>query len=336
MIDLQKIEEISKGVDEHLRKLEAFTKLLRDIKASLDEIRLAQERNYFYELQQVKRDLHEVSEQLKKHGLPHSSKYEKELSEIRMLLDAPAWPIAVDSQAICDDNTKVEVRANSILDLLVGEHMKNKRFLDFGCGSGHTVIQAKKRETKLALGYDIDLSNCKFSTSDFTNNFAEVRKKAPFDIILLHDVLDHAAQIDPIAIMRQVKEVIAPNGRVYVRNHPWSSRHGGHLYLQKNRAFMHLIFDTVELSRIGGFSPEFNVGVVTPLETYRFWFAESGFNIITEIPIKDKVEDFFLNPSIVNDRLKKHFTQPEVMINHLEISFIEYVLEPINLNQQIF
>jgi hypothetical protein len=73
--------------------------------------------------------------------------------------------------------------------------------------------------------------------------------------------------------------------------------------------------------------------VINPIETYRHWFNETRFKVISEIPIIEKVEDFFLHPSIVNERLKKQFENPHTMRNQLEISFVEYVLES---DQQVF
>lgn len=327
MFDLQKIEEISKGVDEHLRKLESMMGLMREIKYSLDELRHAQERIYSFELQKVKIEVSDLSEQLRKHGLPQTDKYGKEIQELRKILENEDWPIAVEPECICDTEEKVYKRADIILDIVIGEHLKNKRFLDYGCGSGHTVLKAKEREASLALGYDVDLSKVKLNYSDFTCDFKVVKQNAPFDIILLNDVLDHAVVIDPIQILLQVKSVLSPKGRVFVRNHPWTSRHGGHLYEKKNKAFLHLIFDSVELSRIGGLECEPNIKVRDPIATYRHWFNETGFKIISELPIKEKIESFFTNPSLVNERIKKLFDNDTKMKNELEISFVEYVLE---------
>jgi SAM-dependent methyltransferase len=336
MLDLNKIGEIANGIDEHLRKLESFKGLLLEIKYSLEELKRSQEKHFLYELQQVKRDLADVSNQLKRHGLPLASEYEKKLQEAREFIEKSDWPEAVPSKQICDSPEKVKERAENLLDLFVGEHLKDKRFLDYGCGQGHTIPEALKREAAVAIGYDVNLKDCKFDMPNFVSNFEEVKKNAPFDIVLLHDVLDHIVVIDPIQALVQIKSVMSNKGRLYVRNHPWSSRHGGHLYLQKNKAFLHLIFDEVELARIGGIIPEHNIKVVTPIDTYRYWFKEAGFRIRSEIPVKDCVEEFFKTPSVIQDRLKKHWSDPTIMENHLEISFVEYVVEPEESNHQIF
>lgn len=328
MLDLQKIEEISKGIDEHLRKLEGMMSLMREIKASLDELRHAQERTYMFEVQKMRMDVNDLSTQLVKHGLQQSDRYAKEFQELRAVLDGAAWPVAVSPEAICDTDEKAAERAGSILDILVGEHLKDKSFLDYGCGRGDTIPEAKRREARVAVGYDVDLSKTPFDLTkfDFASDFRVVKSRAPFDIILLHDVLDHAVVIDPLQILLQVKSVLAPKGRVYVRTHPWTARHGGHLYLQRNKAFLHLVMDAVELSRVGGLQCEHNIKVSSPLETYRHWFAETGFRVVSETPIRDKVETFFLHPSLVHERLMRLFPGPD-MVNHLEISFVEYVLE---------
>lgn len=336
MMDLQKIHEISQGVDEHLRKLEAFTGLLREIKNSLEELRHAQERSYLFELQRLRQDFGDVVGQLKKHGLQESSRYEKDLRDIRECLESAAWPEAVEPSCVCDSDEKAVLRAEGILDLLVGENLRGKKFLDFGCGEGHTVPQAIRREAAFALGYDLDLSKLKFPPEDYTDDFGRVRSAGRFDVILLHDVLDHVVVSDPVEVLVMAKSVLSPGGRIYVRNHPWSSRHGGHLYLKKNKAFLHLALDPVELSRVGGLQCEHNIRVVKPLATYKHWFESAGLRVFSEVAIRNPVEPVFLTPSALHDRLIKHWDSPADMEADMEVSFAEYVLECDPSTQQIF
>jgi hypothetical protein len=100
MMDIQKIQEISIGIDEHLRKLESFVGVLREVKNSLDVMRDSHSKSYLYELSKMKKDVADLSEQLRKHGLPQSSEYEKCLSEIRSIVSSQDWPLAVNPEYI--------------------------------------------------------------------------------------------------------------------------------------------------------------------------------------------------------------------------------------------
>ncbi len=336
-MDMKEIKEIAVGLDEHLRKIESYVPILYKVKASLDAAINSQNEKLFYEIEKLKKDVHNLSEQLKKHGLHQPNNYEKQLQESRDLLNSSEWPNAVDPEMICDDNEeKQNQRAESILDLLISERLKGKKFLDFGCGNGNTIPQAQIREAEFVLGYDVKFEDLKFPITDFTTNFVDVRSKGPYDIVLVHDVLDHIVLIDPIQALRQIHSILSMKGRVYIRNHPWSSRHGGHLYSKLNKAFIHLAFDETELVRINGLQCDPNIRITNPLETYRYWFDQAGFKIVSEIAIRDEVEHFFLKPSVINDRISKNFEDKDSMKDCLSISFVEYILEPIKSNQQIF
>lgn len=334
MLTAQQINDIAHGIDEHLRKLESMTGILREVKASIDELRHSQERTYMFEMHKLQQTVADLTDQLRRQGISQSTDYEKELKDVRSLLEEDRWPNAVDPECIVTTDNQKRERATGILQMLVAERLSGKRVLDFGCGDGE-VVEAAKSEGSYALGYDVDLSKCNYPQS-CTDNFDVVRKQGPWDIIILHDVLDHAVIVDPIEILRQAKSVLAPKGKMYVLCHPWSSRHGGHVYTQKNKAFLHLVMDEIELTRVGPYQCEPNVKITTPLETYRYWFDQARLEIISEIPIRTKVEDFFLHPSSVNERLKKLWPDPSVMANFMEISFVEYTLQPMESHEQIF
>jgi 2-polyprenyl-3-methyl-5-hydroxy-6-metoxy-1,4-benzoquinol methylase len=325
MINLQQIEAGLKMVDEQIRMLSSMIPLLREIRQSIDEIKRGQERQYSYELQKVSVAVGELTSQFVRYGVPNADRYQKEFEELRSSINRDDWPNAVDPELICDNEEKTAERSAGILDLLIGEHLKGKSFLDYGCGDGSVVFTARSHETRLSIGYDIDLSKIKYE-GEFTSEFEEIKRKGPYDVILIHDVLDHAIKLDPIQILIQAKSVLAYGGRIYVRNHPWCSRHGAHLYEKKNKAFLQLVFDSSELVRIGGLVPEQNVKIMRPIETYRHWFVESGLTIVCETPIRDAIEPFFRTPSIATDRIKAHFEDEADMKNQLEISFVEYIL----------
>ena len=335
MLSVEKIYELSAGAELHLVKLEEFVEHLRDFTDSMKAIKRSQDAQVLWELQQVREEIGDLRRQLKRYGLPEINQYEKRLETIRESLQSDQWPLAVDPTSICDTEDAVQMRAEAIITFVVGEYLRDRKFLDYGCGQGHTVMAAQEKETRLAVGYDIDLSECKLQGPLFTADFNEVVKNAPYDVILVHDVLDHIKQIDPLEALKQVRSVLHPNGKVYVRNHPWSSRHGGHLYKQINRAFLHLVLDDVELTRVGGWICEHNLKVIRPLATYQHWFHQSGFQIKSEIPVRRKVEDFFLTPSHVHSRLLDLWGKEEELEPNLEIELVEYILETTS-NQQVF
>lgn len=337
MLETKEIIEILAGIDAHMKKFEAMMSLMKEIKSTLIEIKNNQERTMAYEFQKLRKDQNDILIQLKKRGMPEINKYEQELDEVRQLFNSDEWPVAVPQELICgEDQNRINQRSECIFDLLITEPIRGKKFLDYGCGQGHTTLKAVERDASVVIGYDVDLTKCVSKDKKFTDSFDVVRSNGPYDIILVHDVLDHIRGIDPIQALVQIRSVLANQGKVYINNHPWSSRHGGHLYTQKNKAFAHLIFDDVELTRIDGLQAEYNIKVVTPLDTYRYWIKEAGLDIVSESPIKNNVEDFFLKPSLVNQRLSYHFKEPETMATHLSISFVEYVLQHYHSNEQIF
>jgi hypothetical protein len=95
------------------------------------------------------------------------------------------------------------------------------------------------------------------------------------------------------------------------------------------------VLDEIELTRVYGVQSDHNIKVVTPLETYRYWFEQAGFVIKSELPTKTTVEPFFTMPSVINERLKKHWST-DVIQNYMEIDFVEYIVELKTRPQQIF
>lgn len=126
MLTIDKINELTQGIEYHLRQLEGFMRDLREIKTSLDELRNAKEVEYLWELKKLRTDMSLLRSELAKRGLPNAEKYEIEFAQMKELIEDQQWPIAVDPSVICTDDEKTKIRAISILDLVVGERLKTK------------------------------------------------------------------------------------------------------------------------------------------------------------------------------------------------------------------
>jgi 2-polyprenyl-3-methyl-5-hydroxy-6-metoxy-1,4-benzoquinol methylase len=326
---MDQIMELSRGVDESLRKLLSFKELLEEVKASLDKLKDSQEQRYLYELQKLRDEVSALrsSQSSSQHNLNPS---DLDFEEIKRHLKE-GWPEAVDPSVICEDQEKETKRAVTILDLVVNEDLTNQKFLDYGCGHGHVVNESSERGTTMSVGYDIN-PQWQFHEGKpnmfFADTFSQVADNGPYDTILLFDVLDHIEGISPVEALQQVKSVLAPNGKVYIRNHPWSSRHGGHLYSQNNAAYLHLVLDEVELTRLESIESQHNIKVLRPLKDYGSWIKASGLEITSELPLRKDVEEFFTRHSIVREKIERHYQPDEVehLSNILSIEFVEYVL----------
>lgn len=263
--------------------------------------------------------------------------------ELLNLLNSKQWPHAVDPSLICDitsDQDK-EDRAEGILDLIIDVHLENLKFLDFGCGEGHVVNRSRSQKPKMAVGYDIKKTD-KWETWEkspnilFTNDWKEVKRFGPYNVVLMYDVLDHITgnENDVVEILKNIKASLAINGKVYVRTHPWCSRHGTHLYHQVNKAFVHMVFTDEELKSLG-YKQEEVRKVMTPLMEYSHLFNAAGLKIQSgPHAIRESVEPFFTNNQIIVDRIKNHYKNSarddlrngKFPTGPMEHQFIDYIL----------
>ena len=335
MLTIERIEEIIGGIDFYLKRLDEFTHSMKEVKSTLEQMRHSQEKKYMWEQEKLRIELNSIKQELQKRGLPENTEYELSLKMLKDFLYSDQWPKAVDPKIICTNDEMAFNRANSILDLVIGEHLEGKSFLDFGCGEGHVVMRALTQKPKFVLGYDINMSKCKFNNEHFTSEFDMVANHAPYDIILLQDVMDHLTE-DPVTVLKRLKSVLEQDGRIYIRNHPWCSRHGSHLYTQINKAYAHLIFDESELSRIGGYVNDHTIKIYNPLETYRSWFIDAGYKICNEIVINKKIDKYFEGNNLIKDRILPFWQGDEIdMMKNIQIEFVEFTIEAITNQTEI-
>lgn len=240
------------------------------------------------------------------------------------LLLSNQWPEAAPSYLICETDNESDKfdRANGILDWMKVP-IKNKKFLDFGCGEGH-LAKVSSDSASLSLGFDLEKTgNLLWEEPDskgsfLTIDFEKIKSNAPYDVICLYDVLDHSES--PVSVLSQIKELCNSDTRILVRCHSWMSRHGAHLYKEFNKAWIQVFFSEQELSLMG-LKAKIIQKYYFPLDTQRAWF--NGFNIESSDIEKSLVENFFRQPELAQKIVGfKDF--PEWQLSQ---SFNDYVLK---------
>lgn len=260
-----------------------------------------------------------------------------EFELLEKLLHSEAWPEAVFSAQIADENSEADKaeRAEGIADILLPP-FSGKKFLDLGCGEGH-VAKYVANDASVSVGYDISKNEAskldweiKKDKFLLTTDFKKVVSEGPYDIVMIYDVTDHSAE-DPSSILLKAKSVLADEGRIYLRCHPWTGRHGGHAYRKINKAFVHLVFGDEELSHLG-VDLEYNRRILFPINTYNKAIDEAGLARESEPEIDtQEVEPFFEQNPLVKSRILAAFGlnewTAEKPVFQMSQCFLDYVLK---------
>lgn len=265
---------------------------------------------------------------------PAADEYDS-FEALNKALNSDKWPEAVNRGLICqpdNENDKID-RGKGIVELMIEENIDGLKVLDFGCGEGQCALAASDQQPTLVVGYDISESpkwnDYKKDNLIYTTDFIEVVEHAPYDVIIIFDVLDHIQHPDsPATMLKKAKQVLSEKGKIYMRCHPFTSRHATHLYHELNKAYVHLVFTEEELATILPESKwkEPNIGVTYPIKTYADYINEAGLKVVNRRDIKDKVESFFKIPKIA-ERIMKRTRMPSFPEHQMSLQFIDYVLE---------
>lgn len=253
---------------------------------------------------------------------------------LKKALESDKWPEAVNKNLVCDPDSEIDKieRGRGIIELMVEEELPNLRFLDYGCGDGYSALYVASEKADISVGYDVKQHDVwgKHPKSDnllFLNKFDDVVAKGPYDVILLFDVLDHLVKEQPAEVLKKAASVLKPTGKIYMRTHPWTSRHATHMYHDLNKAYVHLVFTEEELEQIvQSKHKDENIGVLYPLKTYSDFITGAGLKEVSRREIKEAVEPFFKIPKIAQRIMSRtKFQQfPEWQMS---LQFIDYVLE---------
>jgi 2-polyprenyl-3-methyl-5-hydroxy-6-metoxy-1,4-benzoquinol methylase len=260
------------------------------------------------------------------------------MKELTNLLHSSNWPPAVDPSLICDSEIMKEERAEGILEIIIEIHLEGLKLLDFGCGEGHVINRSRLQNPKLSVAYDTVKSPKwdsweKTSNVIYTDDWNIVKSSGPYNVILMYDVIDHMVMSNNEIVeqLKKIKTTLAPNGKIYVRCHPWCSRHGTHLYHQLNKAFAHIVFTRQELEQMGHKQDKVKL-IKHPVQEYEELFKAAGLRVTLGPNVKhDKIEPFFTNTPVISERIKAHYQTSFEMakkevIPPLAYHFVDYVL----------
>lgn len=250
-------------------------------------------------------------------------------NHINSLLEIDCWPEAVPEFLVAKEASQQDQtnRANAVLDMMIDRSLEGCSFLDFGCGDGWIAQQVLTRGAENSVGYDIKKSENwdNFENQIYTTKLSDL-KPSSFDVIMIYDVLDHCE--DPIFIMNKIKKLIKPDGVVYIRCHPWVSKHATHLYKKGiNKAYLHLFLTNNEIKELIGEDPLFTRNEKSPIQAYHWWFKD--FNIKKERFVKEPISEFFFVESfkeLLANEQQVPMSDIDEFMKGLEIQFIDYCL----------
>jgi 2-polyprenyl-3-methyl-5-hydroxy-6-metoxy-1,4-benzoquinol methylase len=247
-------------------------------------------------------------------------------------INSEKWPEAVPGHLIVPEDapdTEKQFRAIQIANML--PELNDKKVLDFGCGTGHVTVEIATRGAAKAVGYDIKESEfwANAEKAEFVTSRDKAAAYSPYDIILVYDVFDHMTNEDPAEVLAWLSHNLAGNGQMFVRVHPWTSRHGSHSYEKVNKAYVHLALTAEEMAKASIPSAQC-LQLNKPLAAYESWIRYAGLKVVKREIHSEDVESFLSGTQqkriigIVWGGKQTDDAAKKVLSNQ----FIDYVLEP--------
>ena len=166
------------------------------------------------------------------------------LSKVLIPLDHVNGSLATASSSFKEVSQPFGLNCDTLRDLTI---------LDFGCGSGQTVLDIAKFGPQKVIGLDIresilnqarqsaedqKVSNCIFVNSlrDNLNQFY-----GTVDVIISIDAFEHYP--DPGRALVEMEKYLKPNGQVYISfGPPWWHPYGPHLQFMTRLPWPHVVF----------------------------------------------------------------------------------------------
>jgi hypothetical protein len=269
----------------------------------------------------------------------------QKLQEIIALLQeeplAPPPPITAEEWPKAKEIINPAKEAQDFLNRSMMQ-VENYNVLDFGAGLGYlsSLVGQKAKKT---ISYDIAQEKTRLEPGDtfkIVHSLEEIQQEGPYDLILIKDVFDHLEPATSeesqlyieqlhIKYLMFLKSCLASSGKIYLRTHPWTSRHGGHLYHTQNMAFIHLILSDKEyLEKSVSSGVKITHQIFNAEKYYKRCINKSGLNLFKTTLIREELEDFVVTRLL--DPIKKNnagLSLSDAELNNLlSISYIDFLL----------
>lgn len=247
-------------------------------------------------------------------------------------LDEPSWPLAVPSHMLVntDDPMVRQFRAIQVIGIM-SIPLSGLKVLDFGCGDGF-VSQELANNSEKVVGFDIRNHKSWASHNNknlmLTTEWSAVVSNAPYDLVIGFDTFDHLENVDLDDGMRSLWEIMSPDSRAFFRFHPWTAKHGSHLYERCNKAYAHLVLTPDELAQKRLFA-DYNVKITRPFATYDSLFTKNGFSILKRKGHTEEVEAFFDDRLIdrINKVCYRGKAEKDAIRKIMALQFIDYTIK---------
>lgn len=136
------------------------------------------------------------------------------------------------------------------IEKAVSIQWENAHVLEIGCGEGGNLLPFARRGCEVC-GVDMDALRIEQAKTYFKESQAKGTFIASdifklhelhhrFDLILIHDVIEHIA--DKRNFMEKTRQYLAPGGIIFVGFPAWQMPFGGHQQIAHNRIVSHMPF----------------------------------------------------------------------------------------------
>ena len=219
----------------------------------------------------------------------------------------------------------------------------NKKVLLIGCDDPY-LPDHYAAEANIVISYNRKTQWANFTKNKdnliFTDNIQDTYFKAPYDLVIYWDILDHyfedyVTQKYELSDMLDInqrnfleigKQLLRPEGKMFIRCHPWYSRHGGHL--DNNIAYNHLLIEDEEYYHLQENQDLITHRICDPVGYYKRLINSINPSNIESSIVKNRPESEIINALITNIKPSWPVNiSDDDLLSTLSIEYIDFLLK---------